>query len=147
MHIFSLNHPKRGMVGEMNTAAEPNKYLDSCDDTPTYLDLINDGWTDPYLWNDPINHLFSNNILDYSADQRALTPCQINKVHSYIDASLTDYIYGNFISTSKQITSFSDNAAFNAETVEIPYGSSITIANGKKLYIDAEEFVVNLMCL
>jgi hypothetical protein len=28
----------------------------------------------------------SNNLMDYSCNQIALTPCQINQVHSYIEA-------------------------------------------------------------
>lgn len=138
-HILSLDHPKRSPGGKKSTIGGV-QYTDACVDTPTFMELINDGYTEPYEW---CQGEYSNNLMDYSCDQRALTPCQINQVHSYIETNFTDYLYGNFQSTSVQITSFSDNAAYIAETVEIPSGSSINIPNNKRFYVDAEEFVVN----
>ena len=138
-HILSLDHPKRRSDGDKSIFGGI-QYIDGCTDTPSFMELINDGYSDPYEW---CNNEFSNNLMDYSCDQRALTPCQINQVHSYIETSFTDYLYGNFQTSSLQITSFSDNTAYIAETVEIPSGSSITIPNNKKLFIEAKQFVVN----
>lgn len=138
-HILSLDHPKRRFNGTKSVIGGI-QYTDLCNDTPTFMELINDGYTEPYEW---CQGEASNNLMDYSCDQRALTPDQINQVHSYIETSFTDYLYGNFQTSSVQITSFSDNTAYIAETVEIPSSSSITIPNNKRLYIDAEEFVVN----
>jgi len=138
-HVLSLDHPKRSPGGDTCIVGGV-QYFDNCDDTPTFMELINDGYTNPYQW---CNGQKSNNLMDYSCDQRALTPCQINQVHSYIETSFSDYLYGNFQNSYAQITSFSENTAYIAETVEIPTGVSITIPNSKRLYIEAQELVIN----
>ena len=138
-HILSLDHPKRSSIG-LESVIGGTQYVDNCDDTPTFMELINDGYTNPYQW---CNGEHSNNLMDYSCNQRALTPCQINQVHSYIETSFSDYLYGNFQNSYTQITSFSENAAYIAETVEIPTGVSVTIPNSKRLYIEAQELVIN----
>lgn len=138
-HILSLDHPKRSPGGTKSTIGG-TQYTDNCDDTPTFMELINDGFTDPYEW---CQGEYSNNIMDYSCNQRALTPCQIDQVHSYVETNFSDYLYGNFQNSYTQITSFSENAAYIAETVEIPTGVSITIPNSKRLYIEAQELVIN----
>jgi hypothetical protein len=138
-HNLSLDHPKRSPGGKKSVIGGV-QYTDACNDTPTFMELINDGYTDPYEW---CQGEYSNNLMDYSCNKQALTPCQINQVHSYIETNFTDYLYGNFQNSYVQITSFSDNMAYIAETVEIPSGSSITIFNSKKLYIDAQELIIN----
>jgi hypothetical protein len=138
-HLLSLDHPKRSPGGTKSTIGGI-QYTDNCDDTPTFMELINDGYADPYQW---CNGEYSNNIMDYSCHQRAFTPCQINQVHSYIETEFTGYQYGNFQNTNLQINNFSENMAYIAETVEIPSGASISIPNNKKLYIDAQELIIN----
>ena len=139
-HLLSLDHAKRyNYNGNCCTNDSPT-CLDDCDDTPTYLDLLYDGYVNPCIWN---GAGYSNNIMDFSPNQRAFTPCQIEKVHSYIENHFYAYQYGYFSNSSVNITSFSGNKAYIAETVTIPSGYSITIPNNQRLYIDAEELVIN----
>jgi hypothetical protein len=137
-HCLSLKHCKRTSDGYCCTTNSPS-CLDDCSDTPTYLELINDGYTDPCIWNGVGS---SNNIEDYSPEMRAFTPCQIEKVHNHIDNTKNYFKYGVFQTSSTTISSFSSNATFIASHVNIPSGSSITIPNGKRLYIDATDFEV-----
>lgn len=138
-HILSLDHPKMSPNGAKSVLGG-TQYTDNCDDTPTFMELINDGYTDPYEW---CNGRATNNLMDYNCNQRALTPCQINQVHSYIENDFAEYQYGHYQNSYSQITSFSDNMAYIAETVEIPANYSIIIPNNKRLYIEAHEFIVN----
>ena len=138
-HILSLDHPKRGPDGTKSTLGG-TQYFDNCDDTPTFLELINDGYVDPYEW---CNGEYSNNLKDYSCDQRALTVCQIDQIHSYIETNFSSYLYGNFQNSYAQITNFTENMSYIAETVEVPSFAFVSIANNKKLYLDAREFIIN----
>jgi len=138
-HNLSLDHPKRSAGGDTCVFGGV-QYMDNCDDTPTFMELINDGYTNPYEW---CGGEYSNNIMDYSCDARAFTPCQIEQVHSYLENIFFYYQYGHYQNASTQITSFTDNIAYIANKIEIPSGSSISIPNSKRLYIDAEEFLIN----
>lgn len=138
-HNLSLDHTKRRFDGDTCVLGGV-QYMDNCDDTPTYMELINDGYTTPYRW---CGVDYSNNIMDYSCEMRAYTPCQIEQVHSYLENVFFYYQYGHYQNANTQITSFTDNMAYIANTVEIPSGSSISIPNNKRLYIDAEEFLIN----
>ena len=138
-HLLSLDHPKRSPDGTVSVIGG-TQYTDNCDDTPTFMELINDGYSDPYEW---CNGEYSNNLMDYSCDQRALTQCQINQVHSYIENYFVYYQYCNRQNTYVQITGFSDNMAYIADEVEIPSSASISIPNNKQLYIEAQEFIIN----
>ncbi len=135
-HCFSLKHSKRSSGGDCCTS-NSSTCLDDCDDTPTYLELFNDGYTDPCIWN---GTGYSNNIMDYSPLETAYTPCQIGMVHDHIDFAKNNFKYGVFQYSSVSITSFSTNATFIANNVTIPSGYSISIPNGKRLYVDAESF-------
>jgi hypothetical protein len=75
--------------------------------------------------------------MDYSPAQSAFTPCQLDKVHSHIDFAKNYFKYGVFQSSTASINSFSNNATYIATQVTIPSGVSITIPNGKRLYIDS----------
>ncbi|HKJ40651.1 MAG TPA: M43 family zinc metalloprotease [Sunxiuqinia sp.] len=137
-HCLSLEHCKRESNGDTCTTDSP-ACLDDCDDTPSYQELINDGYTDPYIWNGPG---YSNNIMDYSPLETAFTPCQIERVHNYIDSSKLYFKYGVFEFSTASINNFTDNTTYIASKVSIPSGASITIQNGKRLYIDSEEFEI-----
>lgn len=137
-HCLSLEHCKRYSFGDCCTTNSVS-CLDDCDDTPTYQGLINDGYTDPCIWNGPG---YSNNIMDYSPLETAFTPCQIEKVHDHIDFAKNYFKYGVYQYSSTTVSSFTDNAAYIANSVSIPSGSTISIPNGKRLYIDATSFQV-----
>lgn len=138
-HCLSLLHAKRTSSGDCCTSGSPTCH-DNCTDTPTYQQLINDGYTDPCIWNGPG---YSNNIMDYSPLETAFTPCQIEQTHNHIDQNKHFFKYGVFQNSTATINSFTDNATYIATNVDIPSGSSVTIPNGKRLYIDAEGFEVN----
>jgi hypothetical protein len=143
-HCLSLDHCKRyayympppGNCCTSNSSA----CLDDCDDTPTFLELINDGYTDPCIW---YGTGYSNNIMDYSPLPKAFTPCQIEKVHNHLDTSKPYFLYTNFKNQTAQVTSFTDNKAYIANAVTITPSSSITIANNKRLYIDSKTLLIN----
>jgi hypothetical protein len=138
-HCLSLDHCKRYNSGGCCTNNSPS-CLDNCTDTPTYLELINDGYSDPCVWN---GAGYSNNIMDYSPNQKAYTPCQIEKVHNHLETSKPNYLYTNFMNQSVQVTSFAENKAYIANTVTIAPSSSITITNNKRLFIDSKVLVIN----
>lgn len=137
-HCLSLEHCKFTYNGYCCTSNLPS-CLDDLDDTPDYLSLVNDGYSDPCLWN---GDGYSNNIMDYSPWETAFTPQQIEKVHTHIDFYKNYFKYGVFRLSSASINSFSDNATYIANKVSIPSGTSISIPNEKKLYLDSEEFEV-----
>jgi hypothetical protein len=137
-HCLSLSHCKKDNSGNCCVSNSPS-CLDDCTDTPTYQELINDGFTAPCLWN---GFGYSNNIMDYSPNISAFTPCQIEKVHNHIDFAKNYFKYGVFQSSTASINSFSDNADYIATHVSIPSGTSITIPNGKRLYIDSTDLSI-----
>lgn len=137
-HCLSLEHCKLTFDGFCCTS-NSSSCLDDLDDTPTYLELINDGYSNPCLWN---GNGYSNNIMDYSPWETAFTPQQIEKVHTHIDFYKNYFKYGVFRLSTASINSFSDNATYIATKVSIPSGASISIPNGKKLFLDSEEFEV-----
>ena len=137
-HCLSLEHCKRYDGGGCCTT-NSEICLDDCDDTPTYQELINDGYTDPCVWN---GSGYSNNIMDYSPLETAFTPCQIEKTHDLIDFAKNYFKYGVYENSTASINSFTDNASYIGNTVILSLGTSVTIPNGKRLYIDATEFQV-----
>lgn len=137
-HCLSLLHTKRYGYGDCCVLNLP-ECLDDCADTPDYQQLINNGYSDPCIWNGP-GH--SNNIMDYSPDETAYTPCQIEKVHNHIDYYKNYFKYGVFRLSTSLINSFTDNTTYIATKISIPSGTSISIPNGKKLFLDSHEFEV-----
>jgi hypothetical protein len=137
-HCLSLEHSKRSGGGDCCTT-DSTICLDACNDTPTYLELLNDGYTDPCIWN---GTGYSNNIMDYSPLETAFTPCQIEMVHDHIDFAKNNFKYGVYQNSTASINSFTDNSTYIANLVTIPVGTSIVIPNGKRLYVDAERFEV-----
>jgi len=138
-HCLSLNHCKRETYGVCCTS-NASGCLDDCNDTPTYLELINDGYSDPCAWGGIGS---SNNIMDYGPNQKAYTPCQIEKVHNHLETSKPNYLYTNFLNQSLTITSFSENKSYIANNVTIAPSSSITVPNNKRLFIDSESLEIN----
>lgn len=138
-HCLSLDHCKRYPYGDC-CLTNSSSCLDNCDDTPTYLELTNDGFSDPCIWN---GTGYSNNIMDYSPNQKAYTPCQIEQVHYYIENNLTAYRNENFNSSTIQITSFTDNKTYIGESATIPSGYTVTVSNNKRLFIESKTLTIN----
>lgn len=138
-HCLSLQHSKRSSGGQCCTSNLPT-CLDNCMDTPTYQELIADGYSDPCAWGS--GQGYSNNIMDYGPLEEAFTPCQIENVHTHIDFFKNYFKYGVFRLSTASINSFSDNETYIASTITIPIGVSITIPNGKRLFLDAQQLEI-----
>ncbi len=80
-HCLGLVHTMRKLNGPCCDSI--NGYCDDgCSDTPTWEHIVvNLKQASPCCWNDTI---CSNNMMDYSASQRAITPCQLGKIHYYL---------------------------------------------------------------
>jgi hypothetical protein len=139
-HCLELRHAKRYGYGDCCVDDNP-ECLDNCDDTPTYLELLNDGYLDPCIWN---GEGHSNNIMDYSPDQQAWTPCQIEIIHSTLENRQVLYPC-NFKENALFITLnvSTENKSYIAKTVNIPVGSKITVSNNLGMFVNAEEFIIN----
>ncbi len=113
---------------------------DGCDDTPTWQEIYATGIPDPCCWNG-----CSNNLMDYSADvtTRALTPCQIDKVHEHIENFKVNYKSCSYISNVREIWSFTENQSYIAKKIEIPENKFIKVNNNNGLFINTEEFEIN----
>ena len=132
-HCLSLKHPKYNY----NNKNDPRNYTydDDCDDTPTFKELINDGFEDPCVWNDEKS---SNNVMDYNASQSAWTPCQIETAHKNIAQRV--YLYANaFKNYSTTLTSSvnHDNKVVIAKKV---VAKNISVSNNKALFVNCNEF-------
>lgn len=111
---------------------------DYCDDTPSILDLINMGEPSHCCWN---GDTCSNNMMDYNADQQAITPDQLSRVHSTLNNSKFNYLSGNYSQQNLQINSFPNGSgAFIAKYINIS-GNAI-INNGEKIYLECNEIIL-----
>lgn len=65
---------------------------DGCDDT--YIDtLISRTWYDDLTLCGEANHNGNdNNMMSYSKNKRSLTPCQIERMHSFLENDLSSYV-------------------------------------------------------
>jgi len=133
-HLLSLNHPIQDCCGNMTSNC------DGLDDTPTYGWLINNGYADPCCWNCPSG---SNNLMDYCADQYALSPMQIYRMHACIDGSKLFYRNCKYKTQFLNITNFTTNKTYIAKQVTIPSNNNIVVGNNSALFINAEEFTIN----
>lgn len=133
-HDLRLEHPKRWSDGD-ECLNDSSLCLDNCDDTPTYLELINDGYTNPYEW---CNGEASNNLMDYNCVQRAWTPCQIDIVHTELESRTQLYPCG-FEEDALLVTSnvSTANKSYIAKTFSI---SNVVVSESKALYINCETF-------
>lgn len=139
-HCLNMEHAKRYPSGGCCTT-DSEYCLDDCADTPTYLELLADGYSDPCIWSEEGS---SNNIMDYSPFQAAWTPCQIEIVHTAI--ATRDEL--KICSLSADIVNvFTDietkNVSYIGKYVSVPSGASIKVDNNKALFISAEEFEIN----
>lgn len=134
-HIFNLPHAIQNCCMDENCK--------SCDDgisdTPKFFELIKLHYL-PCEWN---HILGSNNMMDYCADQQALSPMQIARMHECIDDTKLFYRNCKFKTQSLNITNFTTNKAYIAKYVTIPSNSNIVVGNNSALYINAEEVTIN----
>ena len=136
-HCLSLKHPK------LNDEGKPCVSIncdcdDGCDDTPTYRELILDGYQNPYEW---CEDEYSNNVMDYSCSQSAWTPCQIEKVHEKIAQLL--YLYPNAFKTNASTitgTISQENKVVIAKNVA---AQNVTVSKDKALFVNCDEFQTN----
>lgn len=135
-HCLNEEHPKR-YAGGVCCINDSIVCLDNCDDTPTYLELLSDGVTDPWIWNGEGR---SNNIMDYGAPRlKSWTPCQIDIAHDALEAREEIYPCGyetvNLIISADIV---SQNKSYMAEHVT---AFNLVVEEDHRLDIDCEEFV------
>ncbi len=134
-HCLNLQHPN--MTPDGKASATIN---DGCDDTPSYKELIADGYTkeEIYAWND--HERGSNNVMDYNASQSAWTPNQIERAHKAIE-SKKNIKHNEFLKSTQTIieTINLENKVVIAQSVIV---SNTTVKNGKALYVNCDEFTV-----
>lgn len=136
-HCLSLKHPKLSDNGKRCESIDCD-YDDDCADTPTYRELILDGYQDPYEW---CGGEYSNNFMDYSCSQSAWTPCQIEKVHKNI--AQRKYLYPTaFKSNTGTVTGYINqgNKVVIAKNVT---AKNVTVPKDRALYINCDEFQTN----
>jgi hypothetical protein len=134
-HCLQLPHPKMSDGGVCCTSNSPS-CLDNCDDTPTYLELLNDGYTDPCIWSGPG---YSNNVMDYGPFNDAWTPCQIEIIHTEIENNRTMmYPCGYITDALNVVTNISTiNKVYVAKNITV---NNVTVSETKALYINSETF-------
>lgn len=137
-HCLQLDHAKRYPGGDCCTN-DSVACLDNCNDTPTYSELLNDGYADPCIWN---GTGYSNNIMDYSPLIVAWTPCQINIVHSEIENNRQMLYPCGFVTDALNVTSNISitNRTYIAKNISV---NNVTVSANKALYISCETFNTN----
>ncbi len=133
-HCLSLKHPKLSDGGEKCDSINCN-YDDDCDDTPTYRELILDGYQDPYKW---CGGEYSNNFMDYSCSQSAWTPNQIEKAHKNI--AQRKYLYPNSFKTNASTITGYINQGNKVVIAQNVTAKNVTVPKDRALYINCDEF-------
>ena len=96
-HNFGLVHTMRQSDGDCCDGSPDQAYCDDdCSDTPTWEYIVHTlNEDDPCCWN---GDECSNNIMDYSANRQALTPCQLGRAHETIEDYMEAYLLRNHTS-------------------------------------------------
>jgi hypothetical protein len=139
-HLFGLGHI---VVNCCDPYPEKPGCSKGCADNPTYQELISRGYERDSIcdWNGKV--WGSKNVMDYNANNHALSPMQISKMHSVIDGTKLFYRNCKYKIQSLSITSFTTNKAYIAKQVTIPSTSNIVVGNNSALFVNAEEFTIN----
>lgn len=133
---MSLLHTMRTNYGTCSDIVE-----DYCSDTPTRKEISDTYGFDACCgWNGGEN--CSNNLMDYSGNE-VITPEQLGRIHWTIVNEIEEYKSCFFTNSVVSITGFVNNSSFIGESVSIPSSSSISVGQGKTLYVSAEEFTVD----
>ena len=103
--------------------------------------MLAQGFPDPCVWGGPLS---SNNLIDNVNENRGLSPCQIDQVHSHIEGYKTTY-YPCFYTISQLILTspINDNISYFARSIIIPSGSNLNVSNYNGLFLNAEEIEIN----
>ncbi len=133
-HTFNLSHTM--LTGGGTCSMTVNDY---CDDTPTIVDMLNIGEPDPCCWNQP--HC-SNNLMDYNADNCALTPDQLTRVHYELDNDKYLMWSKHFEDAVLNVCDINESDSYIAESVTFAEScSSSIIDNGKSVFVNASEVI------
>jgi len=139
-HLLGLNHVIQDCCKFSNPLPSCSK---GCADNPTYHELLDRGYERDSIcdWNGKVYG--SNNMMDYNADNHALSPMQISKMHTCIDGTKLYYRNCKYKTQFLNITSFTTNKAYIAKQVSVPSNSNIVVGNNSALFINAEEFTID----
>ena len=135
-HCLSLKHPKYNYRDKNDS--RNYTYDDDCYDTPTFKELINDGFEDPCVWN---GEKSSNNVMDYNASQAAWTPDQIELVHKNI--AQRKYLYPTAVKTNTSTVTGYINQGNKVVIAKNVTAKNVTVPKDRALYINCDEFQTN----
>ncbi len=114
-HLLTLSHTVRYNSGPPCPTDDSSACNDGCDDTPTPFEMVNDynftgnstSISEPFCgWGNGNVHWCSNNRMDYSGSG-ALSPCQLERMHSSIDNGLDAFRLCKRLNGTNQLCSFS----------------------------------------
>jgi hypothetical protein len=135
-HCLELYHT----VWTPNTA-ECCPYCDDyCADTPSIPQMLSAGKPSPCCWN---GETCSNNLMDYNADQRSITPDQLNRVHSALNNRKLNFTECNYFTNALNISAFGNTSNSYIARNIIVSGLSAVISNGQTIYLKGNEIVLN----
>lgn len=148
-HNFGLIHTIRQGDGDCCDGSPNQAYCDDdCNDTPTWEYIVNTlGEDDPCCWQ---GDECSNNIMDYTADRQALTPCQLGIAHETIEEFMADYLlrshtsnitvcdigYPNVTHIGKNVTI--SGTSCTSQPVKIEDNENITILYNESVTINSQ---------
>lgn len=145
---MTLAHEFGHCMGLYHTVGKGTPLNDHCDDTPTYPQ-------NPGCWN---GDSCSNNLMDYNADQRALTACQLGRIHYHIAGKQGDFhkvVVPDWCENTAERIVIAENVEWNGDkklhggvqilpgatltvrcTLHLPQGAEILLRPGAKLVVD-----------
>lgn len=142
-HCLNLHHTVRYDFGPCCNSSTCD---DGCADTPSWSMLTAQGKA-PCNWCDA-NGNYSNNIMDYSCNMGALTPCQISTVNSHVLNNKTCFISCAYNTIdldicNSPIESYS-YLARNINVIPTSCNANTFIVPVKtKTYLNAENIIIN----
>jgi hypothetical protein len=144
----TLAHEFGHCMGLLHTVARGAALNDYCDDTPTYPQ-------NPGCWN---GDGCSNNLMDYNADQNALTACQLGRMHLHLQGRKGDFykvVVPDWCENTAERIVIDQNVEWNGEkklhggveivaggtltvrcTLHLPQGAEIVVRPGGRLVVD-----------
>ena len=130
-HALNLRHTIMTGSGTCSSTID-----DYCNDTPTIPDMLNIGEPNPCCWNDV--HC-SNNMMDYNADQCAITPDQLGIVHFELDNDKYYFWINHFNVSNINICDVNISDSYIAERVSFAEFCPATISNSSAVFVNASE--------
>ena len=145
---MTLAHEFGHCMGLYHTVGKGTPLNDHCDDTPTYPH-------NPGCWN---GDSCSNNLMDYNADQAALTACQLGRIHFHLAGKQGDFyktLIPDWCDPAGERIVIDRNAEWNGEkklhggieiasgatltvrcTLHLPQGADVLLRPGARLVVD-----------